>query len=325
MPVLSKADILAAQKGNNQRLGVVLNEIDQTFVRLQQQGGYLLGGEDTSQLLGTPPQPPVWTVAGVDGKFIVRIVPAQVNLSQQASAPNINPPQDPTTFTALPLQVATADRVQTRVLYQIQSSLTPTFDATGSVVNYPSAGISDQLSYDIADHPNETRYWQIRARYLNSQFTAWYPLLGPQGMLAVSSGFERSTTIAPRSPLNNTNDGQFDSIDAGASATLRGYSQAGGVGTAIHILDGQGGSRNIGAMTIAGAAYTTQYSEVWSIARLFEAFPSLTQYPIADDDFYMATVTTVAAGGAGGSSGGGGTGGGGGVSGSSGGRRIPDL
>lgn len=323
MPVLSKVDIKAAGLGDDQSLGKVLNSIDQSLTQLQQQGGFILGNQTQGQLLGAPPAAPVWTVAGVDGKFIVRIAPPQVGLSQQATTNNPNPPQDPTTFTALPLQVATVNQVQTNVLYQIQSSLTPDFSS--SIVNYPSTGVSGELAYDVADHPNETRYWQIRARMLNSAFTPWYPLIDSQGLAAISSGFERSTTIAPRSPLNNTNDGTFDSIDAGTSATLRGYG-TGGVGSDIHILDGQGGSRDIGSMTIAGAAYTTQYSVVWSVANLFQAFPSLAQYlqTINDALFYLATPVTVASGGGGGTPGGGGITGGGSRP-TGGGGRLPDL
>jgi hypothetical protein len=325
MSVLSKADILAAQQGDPRSLGKLLNEVDQTFVRLQQQGGYQLSGEDASQSLAAPPLAPVWTVTGIDNAFIVRIQPAQVNLSQQATTQGAPAPGDPTRFTALPLKVAQTNQVQVNVFYQIQSSKVTTF-ADASLLNYPASGSSPQLAYDIKDHPNEIRYWRIRARYLNSPFGPWYPLNGASGMLAVDSSFERSISIAPRSPLNRTNDAKFDSVVTGGTDTIRGYSNAGGVGSSITMLDGQGGSQVIGACTILGAAQDTDYAVVWSPTTLFRAFPIATQYKqtILDALYFLASLHTVKADGSGGAAGGGGDGGGG-FSGNIGGRQVPSL
>lgn len=307
MSLPSQADILAAA-GDAAALQRVLRSLTDTFGRIQDQGGFNLTGGDPTQTLTSPPSPPSWSVQGIDSQFIVRITAPQAGVNQQATTANPNPPGDPTSKRALPMTPAPDNVPIVNILYQFQSSLTSDFGDAGQVITYPAEGASAELAYDIAGVENEIRYWRIRARFPGSDFGPWYNLLGPSGAQAVDSSFVRSTTIAPRSPQNVTNTGTFDSIDAGASDTIRGYDTVGGIGTSITVFDGQGGSRAIGSMTILGAARSTDFALTWSVKNLFQAFPIVTQYlnSIKDALYYLATLHTVAAGGGGGVSGGGG-------------------
>jgi hypothetical protein len=116
-----------------------------------------------------------------------------------------------------------------------------------------------------------------------------------------------SANLPPNVASNTTNKASVDSIDAGASATIRIYGAASGVGTPWERVLGYG-SVQYPAGQITGKAYATVYYVFWN----GKQYVALTSYPSAMPDNYVfaGKVTTVNAGGAGGVTGGGGVNGG---------------
>jgi hypothetical protein len=126
-------------------------------------------------------------------------------------------------------------------------------------------------------------------------------------------GILASLNMNPNGILNSTNYCTVDSIDNGATATIRCYG-SGGVGTT---WTRQVGVTTLGpypALSQAGAAYSTAYYVMFNPDT--PAFVVTLNFAdiLPDGYFWCGKVTTVAAGGAGGSTGGGGgSGGSGGV------------
>ena len=250
-----------------------------------------------------PPQCP-FEVDGIDGKFEIT-----VTLPQNT--------QPATTAIFRQLIAANQNSLLSPMVHQAQSATNLLFDAAGNVTNYD---LGANLTFEVQD-PNQTKFWRLRSSFDGQNWNAWkiFTSAAACGPIGVQSGFQRSTSIAPRSVLN-TNNATANSIDAGSSATIRLFGP-GGVGSSYTRFDGQGNQITTAAATILGASYTTQYAIVLNAQLVHQAFPSATQYlqTIADALFYIATLTTVAAGGGGGSTGGGGT------SGGAGGGRYPGL
>jgi hypothetical protein len=255
----------------------------------------------------TPPAA-TFTVLGLDGKFQIT-----VTLPQNTPAPSV----------AMRRLLIAEDQnsLLAPMVHQLQSATNVKFDATSATTTYD---LGANLTFEVQD-PNQTKFWRLRSSFDGQAWNAWQIFISAAvcGPVAVQSGFERSTSVAPRSVLN-TNNATADSIDAGASATIRIYG-LGGVGSSYTRFDGQGNQITTAGASILGAAYTTQYAIVLNSLLTHLAFPTATQYlqTIADAFFYIATITTVAAGGTGGSSGGGGSTGGGTTTG--GGNKLPRL
>ncbi|HEV7523010.1 MAG TPA: hypothetical protein VGP89_18050 [Candidatus Angelobacter sp.] len=243
----------------------------------------------------TPPAS-TFTVLGLDGKFQIT-----VTLPQNTQAPSV----------AMRRQLIVQDQnsLLAPMVHQLQSATSVKFDATSATTTYD---LGAALAKEIQD-PNQTKFWRLRSSFDGQAWNPWQIFISAAvcGPVAVQSGFERSTSVAPRSVLN-TNNATADSVDAGANATIRVYG-SGGVGSSYTRFDGQGNQITTAGASILGAAYSTQYAIVLNQLLVHLAFPTVTQYlqTIADAFFYIATVGTVAAGGAGGLPGGGGTGGGG--------------
>jgi len=150
------------------------------------------------------------------------------------------------------------------------------------------------------------------------------------GPVAVSSGFARSTSVAPRSPTNNSNNATVNSVDAGNGTDTIQVFGPGGLGSSWIIYDGQGGQTVANGGSILGAAQSAFYNVEWAKDTGLAAFPNASQYvnSLQDKYFFVALIQTVAAGGGGGQTGGGGPSGGGNPpsgGGGGGGGRVPDL
>lgn len=255
----------------------------------------------------TPPAA-TFTVLGLDGKFQIT-----VTLPQNTMAPSV----------AMRRQLIAEDQnsLLAPMVHQVQSATSVKFDATSATTTYD---LGANLTFEVQD-PNQTKFWRLRSSFDGQAWNAWQIFISAAvcGPVAVQSGFERSTSVAPRSVLN-TNNATVNSVDAGASATIRIFG-GGGVGSSYTRFDGQGNQITTAGASILGAAYTTQYAVVLNQLLVHLAFPTATQYlqTIADAYFYIATMTTVAAGGGGGSTGGGGTGGGGTAGGGN--NKLPQL
>lgn len=255
----------------------------------------------------TPPAS-TFTVLGLDGKFQIT-----VTLPQNIPAPSV--------FMRRQLIIEDQNSLLAPIVHQVQSATSVKFDANSATTTYDLGGA---LTKEVQD-PNQTKFWRLRSSFDGQAWNDWQTFISAAvcGPVAVQSGFERSTSVAPRSVLN-TNNATVDSVDAGANATIRIYG-SGGVGSSYTRFDGQGNQITTAGASILGAAYTTQYAVVLNALLVHLAFPTATQYlqTIADAFFYIATMTTVAAGGSGGSSGGGGTSGGGATGGGN--NKLPRL
>ncbi len=119
---------------------------------------------------------------------------------------------------------------------------------------------------------------------------------------ATTMAVTTSANLPANVPENNQNFATVDSIDAGASATVRIYG-AGGVGTSWTRQTGYG-TQTLPYGTIASLAYSTVYYIIWNGS----GYVAETSFPnaLADNYIWAGKVTTVAAGGGGGVSGGGG-------------------
>jgi hypothetical protein len=255
----------------------------------------------------TPPAATL-TVLGLDGKFQIT-----VTLPQNTPAPSV----------AMRRLLIAEDQnsLLAPMVHQLQSATSVKFDATSATTTYD---LGANLTFEVQD-PNQTKFWRLRSSFDGQAWNAWQIFISAAvcGPVAVQSGFERSTSVAPRSVLN-TNNATADSADAGSNATIRIFGP-GGLGSSYTRFDGQGNQITTAGASILGAAYTTQYAIVLNSLLTHLAFPTATQYlqTIADAFFYIATITTVASGGTGGSSGGGGSTGGGTTTG--GGNKLPRL
>lgn len=260
-----------------------------------------------AQNISLPPQAQ-FQVVGIDGKFKWFIVNPQ--------------DRQPQSVALMRAAIANGMNLQAQPIYHnVQSALDTNFNLSSSITDY---GITPDL-YGESQDPNVTRFFRIRSSFDQQNWNDWQLFQDPAlcGPVGVASGFERSTSVAPRSVVN-TNNATVDSVDAGANATIRIYG-SGGVGSSYTRFDGQGNQITTAGASILGAAYTTQFAIVLNTLLVHLAFPTATQYlkTIADAFFYIATMTTVGAGGGGGSTGGGGNSGGGGTGGGN--NKLPQL
>lgn len=134
-----------------------------------------------------------------------------------------------------------------------------------------------------------------------------------------------SANASPNLVKNSTNDAKADSIDAGASATVRVYGP-GGVGSNWSRYRNAALVQTHAAVTFTGKSYTTRYYiafdtvlNTWTISTDFKN--------VTGDNMVTFSVLTVDPGGAGGAAGGGqsGAGGSGGVGSEGGGYGIIGL
>ncbi|HEV7674377.1 MAG TPA: hypothetical protein VGQ12_07595 [Candidatus Angelobacter sp.] len=257
-----------------------------------------------------PPPACALSVIGIDGKFRWIITNPQ----------NVNPQS----VAQMRAQLAQGMNLNGAViLHNVQSATDSNFNNSSSLLDY---GITPDV-FGQDQRPNETRFFRVRSSFDGQNFNDWQIFSSAQtcGPVGVQSGFMRSPSIAPRSPLNSTNNATVDSVVDGGTDDIRVYG-AGGVGSAFSRFDGQGNAISTAGAIILGAAQDTDYAVVWSTVNLMQAFPTATQYlkTIADALFYIATTHTVKADGTGGIPGGGGTTAGGGAPGS-GSRKLPQL
>jgi hypothetical protein len=310
----NNADIVAAAAGDNAAMLRVLKSHEQAFGVISDQVGISLISTDPTPQPMTLKQSPNWTVDGQDGHFHVVITPLSADVSQQAGARNVAAPGGVFAATnarigrKAPLTYPPGTGVATpSILFHVQSSLNTQFNANGSVVDY---GPSDQLEYQITDHPNEIRFWRIRFRTQSSDFGDWFPLTGPGGWVGVASGVLRSTSAAPNMALNTTNNTTVDSSDNGVNDNINIHGP-GGAGTSWIHFDGQLNQTIVPAGVIIGVPRSVQRLTVYDPVNKYQAFDPATQLPSALQDllFWAGLVTTVAAGGGGGVPGGRGAGG----------------
>ena len=99
--------------------------------------------------------------------------------------------------------------------------------------------------------PGQTLYWRLRSSYDQTTFGPYTTQPGP-----VSAGLQTSAATNPNITLNKSNFATVDSVAAGATATVRAYGTAGGVGTSWPTATG-GPSEVIPAGTILNVAYGT--------------------------------------------------------------------
>jgi hypothetical protein len=123
-----------------------------------------------------------------------------------------------------------------------------------------------------------------------------------------------STALAPNTNTNSTNGAVVDSIDAGASATIRIYGFSGGVGSTWTRFTGGGlpptnVQTTFPAGSITGLSYNTDYFVVYD--RSTGTYRAITNVfaTVLDAYVFAGKVHTVAGGGGGGVSGGGSSGG----------------
>jgi hypothetical protein len=269
-------------------LAQFVTDVDTALTQLQSSSGQNLD----------PPAQCILGVTGVDGKFIIAVTPpenilpytAQQMIMQNQAGPNAN---------------------GIALLHQLQSATDINFNNQSNITDY---GVSSQLSWTF-QLPNQTLFWRLRSSFDGQNWNEWqlYSTAGQCGPVSVSSGQMRSTSIVPNSQLNTLNFATVDSIDAGASATIRVYG-TGGVGTAW--------TRQVGAVndlygpfpsaSLTGFAYTTAYYVYYDLDALIYRVFLTSQLPqtLPDTFRWAGKVTTVAAGGGGGTGGGGGAGGG---------------
>lgn len=244
----------------------------------------------------------------------------------KAVAVSINGIESTATAPTKSLTLGTAATVPAKPM-----GVTATEIATGIQVAFPANGESNVTSY------------KIKRALLNAGFgasstiatvvttgAAAYTSLDTDGLKDVYEYYVVATNAAgdsspsavaiedlinssARLPINAvqyTNDSTVDSVDAGASATVRVYG-SGGVGSAWNLKLGYGNTTQTKsqlAQTFTGKSYTTKYYCYWNGSSFILA---TTFFDVLPDGYWLVgTVTTVAAGGGGGSSGGGGSDGG---------------
>lgn len=165
-----------------------------------------------------PPERGTWTVSGVDGHFIIDIVPAQSyaqastfqpktvgQLRRAFQRPHMIDADAELNFEAR-AERAFPRGFQRPVLHQVQGSLDLDWDANSSLLNY---GPDQKTHYVITGHPNENRYWRFRSKYGNSDWNDWTYWIDPAlcGVVTVWSGLARTQAIA-RVYAANTPTGQ---------------------------------------------------------------------------------------------------------------------
>ena len=180
------------------------------------------------------------------------------------------------------------------------------------VATDPAFGVSDTQTYQLGTTltanlalGDVTAYFRARAKYPDSGYSN-YAIFGGSTPAGVAGGTVGSNSLSSNVPLNSTNSATVDSIDAGASATIRVYGP-GGSGSAWQRFSGQG-TDTFPAGSVSGTAYSTSYYVVWNGS----AYQAFTQQSDAMNDSYVfvGRPTTVASGGSGGTTGGGGNSGG---------------
>ena len=259
----------------------------------------------SSLRVSTPVVPPAafFTVTGIDGKFIVTIENPENIL---ALSPAI-----------LLAQARVNINAQARgIWHNLQSATDINFSNASNLKDY---GVSPQLMWTDQD-PNVTRFFRLRSSYDRKNWNQWQIFLSTLqcGPVGVASGALRSIAQMFAPPGNSTNFATVDSIDAGASATIRVYG-TGGVGSSWqrqtgNTLVGPDNTPNtvFPGASLTGFAYTTTYTVFYDTKNaVYHVFTAAQFSSSLNDEYVFAgQVTTIAHGGGGGTSGGGGNGGG---------------
>lgn len=175
------------------------------------------------------------------------------------------------------------------------------FGASSTIATVVSSGASAYTSLDTNGLKDVYEYYVVATS-----------AAGDSSPSAVAiEDFVISSARLPINTVQYTNNATIDSIDAGASATVRVYGP-GGVGSAWDLKVGYGnttGAKSQSAQTFTGKSYVTKYFCYWNGS----AFILTTTFfdTLPDGYWFVGAVTTVAAGGGGGTGGGGGSDGGG--------------
>lgn len=155
------------------------------------------------QTVQKPPAAAGISVVGQDGYFLITLTApvAGVNLrsgamknERQMPAGDPHGRKDARIGRDLPLIRANEGRTLRRMLHEVESALSSTFDATAAVTSY---GVSEKLQYTIQD-PNVTRVWRVRSRFEGSDFSDWKYFTDPAtcGVVGVWSGLLRNTSLS---------------------------------------------------------------------------------------------------------------------------------
>src|SRR5258708_4398899 len=154
------------------------------------------------------PSPAGFSVVGIDGKFIISIanpqsvIPQSVGIMQARVQANMN-----------------ANKAL--ILHNVNSSTDLTFSNASTITDY---GVSSTLAYTL-QNPNQTLFWRVRSSYDGQNWNQWqiFESALTCGPVGVNSGAMRTVALFPNTQFNETNFATVDSIDAGASATIRVY------------------------------------------------------------------------------------------------------
>lgn len=175
------------------------------------------------------------------------------------------------------------------------------------------AGFGAALNIGTVAPTGLNRYSFLDTNGLTGQFDWFVVVVNPAGSSAASdatnqSQINTSADLPPNSPLNTTNQATVDSVDAGASATIRVYG-TGGVGSSWMRTTGFGTETYPGA-SLTGFGYSTTYYVMYDKKNAVYVVTTSAPATMPDNYVFAGKLTTVAAGGGGGTGGGGGSTGG---------------
>jgi hypothetical protein len=182
-------------KGNPGQYQAIL-EIDRHIDRV-----FALVGKERFQFEDNPhlkpknsakaPPKAVFSVAGIDGKFITTVVNPQDVIAQS-----------PTIARALALQGSNANHAP--IIHQLQSATNTKFDLSSSLKEY---GISSQLLWTDQD-PNVIRFFRLRSSYDAKTWNDWqiFSSASTCGPVGVDSGLLRTAATASLNSGNTPNN-----------------------------------------------------------------------------------------------------------------------
>jgi hypothetical protein len=274
--------------GDQQR---AMRELDEHLDALSAQIGQVPTGVIDNPGAQVPtvdaPQPAVFSVVGIDGKFLIAITNPQ----------DINPQS----VTLMQLQIqAGVNAANLSIVHELQSATDTNFNQDSGLIDY---GVGPQLAYEIQD-PNVTKFWRLRSSFDGQTWNDWqiFSSAATCGPVGVWSGLMRNVA----NTLNN------------AATTPVGTSplQQSGVSTQINVL---ASVWTAGSQTISynpGSVDPGSFGTYFIYARdekrvggtvTFLATTNDADITADDANIYFGAITTSGGGGGTGSGGGGGT------------------
>jgi hypothetical protein len=148
-----------------------VSDVDTSLAQLQASSGQSLD----------PPTQALFTVTGVDGKFVIAITAPENILPYTANQALIQS------------QMGT-NQQGIALLHQVQSATDINFNNASSIADY---GVSSQLSYTF-QLPNQTLFWRLRSSYDGVNWNDWqiYSTAAQCGPVSVWSGLLRNSASA---------------------------------------------------------------------------------------------------------------------------------